>query len=369
MPGGQPKNPSKFTLNYDQIEARESDALSQECRGLVLQRVQGNCSSSEIVGETEILAFPFRRFFNYGQGAAAEVNFDDNNIKFFEKLDGTCCIVYFDSVLNEWCVATRSVPDADLPIDGFENTSFSSLFKKAFKQTSGLDFDTSFRGDKTYTYVFELCTPENQVVVYYPNYEVYLLGVRNKETHKELSSENYCSYLGVPCAPFYQIKTIAEMINFVSEVDPSKHEGLVVCDSGFNRVKVKSPGYLALNKLKDSIMKSPRAIIEVVLLEKEDDIMPMVAPHIQTSILEYKEKIRTYMKKLDEEFLSMYNEDRKTFALSVQALDSNMAYHMIRWTGKAKNAHDWIRQQKQKDGSYSNSFLDNIMYWIKKETK
>ena len=30
------KSGHKFSLNYDQIEARESDPLSQQCRGLIL---------------------------------------------------------------------------------------------------------------------------------------------------------------------------------------------------------------------------------------------------------------------------------------------------------------------------------------------
>jgi len=359
------KNPNKFTLNYDMLEAKDNDPVSQECRGLVLQRINGPANLNEIIGETKILAFPFRRFFNYGQGSAANIDFKDENLKYFEKLDGTNCIVYFDSVLNNWCVATRSVPDADLPIDGFDKT-FTELFKKAFKETSNHDF-SEFGGNKAYTYIFELCTPENQIVVYYPKYEIYLLGIRNIETTKEVSIDNYCSYSnwGVPCAPSYKLKTIEQMIQHVSDINPSEHEGLVVCDPAFNRIKVKSPGYLALNRLKDSIVKSPRAIIEVILLEKEDDVMPLVPEHMQKTILEYKDKIRCYMKKLDDEHKMLYNEDRKTFALAVQAVNSNMGYHMQRWAGKAKNTHDWLNQQKQKDGTYSNTTLDNVMSWVK----
>lgn len=359
------QNPNKFTLNYDQLEAIESDSISQECRGLVLERVGGQCCLDDIVGDTDILAYPFRRFFNYGQVSAANIDLNDKGLKFFEKLDGTLIILYHDSKLNSWCCATRSVPDADLPIDGFENTSFTKLFKKAYKEVTKEDFDKSFRGNPIYTYMFELCTPENQVVIYYQNYELYLLGVRNRETLKEASPENYFEYLGIPCAPSYKLGTIEEVINFVSNTDPLKHEGIVLCDSKFNRIKVKSPGYLALNKLKDSVIKSPRAIVEIVLLEKEDDVMPLVPEHIQNRIIEHKEKIRAYLKMLDEEYLILHNEDRKTFALAVQEKKSNMAYHMSRWMNRSKSAHDWIKQQKQKDGSFSNTTLDNVMSWIK----
>ena len=71
----------KIGLNYDQIEAKESDPLACECRGLVL------CESS-----FDVVAMPFRRFFNMEQvGVAAEI--DWQSAKFYDKLDGTCLIV------------------------------------------------------------------------------------------------------------------------------------------------------------------------------------------------------------------------------------------------------------------------------------
>ncbi len=35
------KSGHKFSLNYDQIEAKESDPLAQECRGLILSALDG----------------------------------------------------------------------------------------------------------------------------------------------------------------------------------------------------------------------------------------------------------------------------------------------------------------------------------------
>src|SRR5271170_4102940 len=74
------KSGHKFSLNYDQIEAKETDPLAQECRGLILAPVDGKPLYCEITsdgkhhyedigpGETTILAYPMKRFFNHGQG-------------------------------------------------------------------------------------------------------------------------------------------------------------------------------------------------------------------------------------------------------------------------------------------------------------
>src|SRR6516164_7074104 len=103
------KSGHKWSLNYDQIEAKESDPLSQETRGLILAAEDGKSFLSQAVmlngklsydhiipGKTKILAFPMKRFFNYGQGCAVNIDWSDPNLAVLEKLDGTLCIVYFD---------------------------------------------------------------------------------------------------------------------------------------------------------------------------------------------------------------------------------------------------------------------------------
>src|SRR5215472_2256731 len=82
------KSGYKFSLNYDQIEAKESDPLAQQCRGLILatpdgQPVVGQRTpdgkidrTGTVIGKTKILAYPMNRFFNYGQSAAASIDWN-----------------------------------------------------------------------------------------------------------------------------------------------------------------------------------------------------------------------------------------------------------------------------------------------------
>lgn len=350
------QNPLKLSLNYDQLEARDNDIIASECRGLVLecQRVP---QDGEVVGSTRILALPMHRFFNYGTVSAAPVKF--NNARFYEKLDGTCCILYWDRMLMRWCVATRSVPDADLPIDGFPDKTFTSLFWKAFAESGGsLEALDYARGNQTF--VFELCTPENQVVVHYPDYRVFLLAVRDIHTGMEDMPYPWSLQIGVDIAPFYSLSSVDDMIRFVNDRNPSQHEGVVVCDDKFNRVKVKNAAYMALSRVKAAAALSPRALLEILLAGKDDDVMPLLPPYLQKVLIDQHDSLRVLMHRMDAEYERLYDTDRKTFAMNVNAAGSHMGYMMHRWSGKCISFHDWIHVQS-KNGSWSNSFLDQIL--------
>lgn len=382
------KNLKKFSLNYDQIEARESDPVSQECRGLVLASDVPVASLDAVVGSTKVYARPMRRFFNHGQAAAADVNFDGHNTHFLEKLDGTLCIVYRDPDLREWCVATRSVPDADLAMDGYGDKTFSLLFWEAFRKTTNQRIPL-FR--ENLTFCFELCTPENQIVVRYDDYKVYLLAVVRDDGY-EYNPDKYATLFGVPMPQTYALSSVSELVDFVSGRDPKMYEGVVVCDrssSGFKRVKVKSAGYLALNKIKDNAMKSPRGLVELMLLDKLDDAMPLFPEHIQAKAVALQDNFREYLGSYlflydacvteADKFCSRSDDPkghRKAFALAVQARKQDkscgqsgsgmkfgawMGPMMDQYQGKSTGLVDWLRSKRQADGGWANGLLDQVL--------
>lgn len=355
-------NPFKFSLNYDQLEARDNDVISQECRGLVLECERVPVDDG-VVGSTRILALPMHRFFNYGTGSAAPIILDQ--ARFYEKLDGTCCILYWDRMLMRWCIATRSVPDADLPIDGYPDKTFSSLFWKAWKASGGdisaLDYA---RGNQTF--VFELCTPENQIVVRYPDYQVFLLAVRNVHNGVEDMPDGWAKQIGLEVAPHYKLSSVGDMMRFVNDRNPSQHEGIVICDDRFNRVKVKSASYMAMSRIRDAAGKSPRAILEVILSGKDDDVASMLPDYLLKVMDEQREQLKKLIHYMDDQYKALYDADRKTFALHIQSAGMwMMGAHMARYAGKCNSFHSWIMSQ-QKDGQWSSTFLDGLLDMMKR---
>lgn len=378
------KSGHKFSLNYDQLEAKEADPLAQECRGLVLSADDGRSFTSQAVqvngkdsyehvspGKTRILAFPMRRFFNHGQGSAAEIDWKDPKLAVLEKLDGTLCIVYHDLFTSQWCVATRSVPEADLLMDNGLFT-FRTLFEKAVFDTCGYGFVELAVGflDPHYTYCFELTTPYNRIVVNYATNGVTLLAVRGLVTLQELNFDHPIveKLVGVPKVGAYTYSSIEELVNWVSSLNPMEHEGVVVRDSKFNRIKVKNAAYVAYNKVRDALATSPRNIVELILQEKDDDVVSFLPEEIAKNLQSIKVKVLEVIKSHDEAYRLAKAEadkimpgDKKTFAILVTK-DKNLwsAPFFQMFDGKAMNMKDFIAKNR-KDGSWGNSFLDKFL--------
>lgn len=377
------KSGHKFSLNYDQIEAKESDPLAQECRGLILsltdgQHIVGVTDASGrtnrdhvILGPTKILAYPMKRFFNHGQGSAAEINWSDPNLAVLEKLDGTLCIVYWDNWTSKWCVATRSVPEADMLMDNGIYT-FRTLFEKAVTDTTGYEFDVFTRYlEKSYTYCFELTTPYNRIVVEYKNNGVTLLAVRGLCTLQELDFKHPVIDLlptSLPLVQAHTYTTVQELVDWVSTLNPMEHEGVVVRDGNFNRIKVKNAAYVAYNKVRDALATSPRNMVELILLEKDDDVVPMLPEEIVKNLQKIKVGLQAAIRRHDDAYhfakdaADMINPgDKKTFAILVtKNKDLWTAPFFNMFDGKSANMRDFIKKSC-KDGSWGNSFLDKML--------
>jgi hypothetical protein len=374
----------KFSLNYDQIECDNSNPLASQCRGLVLAPVgvdqNHTVDPEKVVGDTLVLSRPMDRFFNHGQIEAAPVNFEAHGTRFFEKLDGTMCALYWDQVANEWHVATRSVPEADLPIDGFdEKFTFRSLFEKAIEETAGSPFNdwlTYANLSAEITYVFELCTPANRVVVEQTAYKVWLIALRRSHTGEEFDIETPDGQVFVPVCPSYQLSSLKDMMDFVSDRDPTQYEGIVAVDAAYRRVKVKNAGYLAMSRAKDSAMRSPRALVELCLLGRLDDALPLLPDHICTRAYEIQAALRTFLinsERLYQDCLAAATSEdphtkRKQMALEVTARGAWMPYMMQRYSGKVSSFEEFMKQHiTPSTGEYSKTFLDSLLREIERK--
>jgi hypothetical protein len=379
------RNTKKMSLNYNQITCDPKDPRTKECRGLIL-RTDRVVDPSEIVGETKILAFPFRRFFNSDDPNADAIEW--TRAKYYNKLDGTLAIVYFDTDLRRFCVATRSVPDANVPFDE-EGQTYEDLFNRTWnKQMFGVGPSSLFLGEllnRGFTYMFELCTPENQHVVRQKDYSLTLLGFRNAEMI-ELPLTSFYSYhvhedhfmMTNPPAParnYGQIERIKlcptvktnsrEYQSWVENLGLDE-EGLVICDSNFNRIKCKSPAYRAAHRLKDKASSSSRNLLELILLQKDDDVRSVLAEDMIKKLDDMKQGLQELIFSQDLEFENAPKETRKEFAIHIQRGSLWMGPQMWRFANPTKSFLDWVESQK-KNGEFPDSFLDSVLLNIKKK--
>lgn len=380
----------KMSLNYHQYDAKHSDVLAQQCRGLILRTTDGSPIPEDKPFHTAILAFPFFRFFNLGADSAASVDFHNPNTVVQEKHDGSLAILYFDDVMGEWCVATRAAPNGNISLNGYNSTARSLFEKAVFFHTKMTFSDWTVRLDKSLTYMFELCTPMNHVVVRHTTYNLTLLGVRDRITSYEASPQNYATQLGIPVVGQFHFSNVDEMIEFAMGRDPTAYEGLIVCqpvDNGvFNRVKVKHPKYTELSRMRDTI-SSPRNVMAMILdsilgpqfpapRETLEDAWVVMPEEIQAHATRLKKGLSKVLTRFDEHYLELVQrvdaetsepkgsrEHRKVFARRAQEEVIWFEAAMAHYSEKCSSIQEFILQKKLEHESktWTPSFLDNFI--------
>lgn len=387
------KDGTKASFNYSQLNSKDSDKLACQCRGLILARKDGKSifefpeyvvkgdkrdSSNVIFGDSVVVSYGFDRFFNEGQGAAY-VDWQDKDIKVYEKLDGTCIFLYFYN--GKWHTATRSSPEADVPLEQVfaEDThTFSSLFKKCLFDTTNKTFDEyTSTLNKDNTYVFELTSPINRIVVKYNDYRVTLLAIKNKKTFEEYEIESSNNL--VPCVFSYKMNTLEQILGFVNSASPLDHEGIVVRDSKFNRVKIKNIQYVTYNRARDLYSKSNRGFVQMILFKIEDDVIPYLPDEIVNKVYEFKDKLSSFINYIESNYKKYVDEvnsypdsdrnKRKRFAELVQLNEEYQNPFFVMYSGKANSFEEYINKNKDKSGKFPDNFLDNLSEHVTKFNK
>jgi len=377
----------KFSLNYSQIEARDDDPLAKECRGLILawedpMNIPVDVLNSP-VGKTIVLAHPMDRFFNLGQGAAETVNLEDPWTQIQLKSDGTLGICYYDFFKQEWCLATRSVPDADIPLEvlGFEKVTFRGLFEKCLLEGFGYTWDkfTDFL-NKGCTYCFEIISPANRIVVKYDDFRLVLLTARNANGFEYLP-RGLSDETGIPLPKTFSFQSAVAIHEFLKDKSPLEIEGFVITnvigDSfNFKRVKIKSTAYVAYNRIKGQLdselrVSSYRGALALVLSGALDDVLPMLPEYQAKIIIDIKVKYLWFCRDVDALWLRIVNvlennppEDDKArmkmIALEVQKTQIWQAPIFAFARARAKNCNEFV-QSTMKNGEYPHNILDSII--------
>lgn len=329
-------NGNKVSLSYDKVFASNSNPIAKECRGLILRP-----------GSWDIVAFPFRRFFNHGEGEAADIHWE--SAAFETKMDGTLGIVYYDDELDSWCFATRSVSDASGNVNDSSMTfaQLADIAAQHHKATDIHDLMSRLPHDaRNRTFMFELTSKYNQIVCQYADTSLTLIGVRNIETFLEESPDAWADALGVPVPQRWEFANVNHLIQVIREWSPKTHEGVVVKDKNFDRIKVKAPQYLAAHHASDSVGASWRSCASVVVSGISDDllsILPQLAVDRVEAFRDVLAKVITHVENDVSELAHI--EDMKEYAgHATQKLWSGALFAVKR--GKSKSVREYVERSQ-----------------------
>lgn len=330
----KPLPDGRVLFKYNQIDTPMAEPIAQECRGLILNSKDN----------WNVVACPFFKFFNYGEGHAA--NLDWSSVSWFEKLDGSMISLYYFN--NQWHVSTSGTPDAKTQVHNEEGLTFEKLFWDTFNSLGWRKPE-----ETNYTFVFELTSPYNRIVVPYTKSDLHLLMVRNNETLKEVDVEWAAKTWEFKTPVRHSIKNLDDALAILETKNGLETEGFVVVDKNFNRIKIKNTKYVALAHIKDNF--SDRRVVELVRLGEDEEFLSYFPEYTHVF-----EKFKAKFNKIYQATEEVYNEIKdipvqKDFALKATKHEFSSALFCVR-NGKAGDFKEY----------YNSIPVDRLMQLLEK---
>lgn len=310
---------TRVSLTYDQSEADPLDDIASICRGIVIAS-DAPITEHGAIKSPRVVARPFKRFFNAGQYGASIA--DPRRARVQIKYDGTLIILYH--FCGVWHVATRSVPDADVP--RHDGKTYAQMFWRLWQ-----DRDTALL-DASKTYMFELVGPRNRHVVNHESDELILLGIINVSDGIESDPRPIADLIGVKHTyTDMTLESLDSLAESIKDADPSEREGFVVVEimnDSFNRVKVKCPRFCVANAAQQLLDRSPRTALQTITSDTFDDIVAstFLTDAVRSAVLDLQQRLKIWCKKAEEELqpIKALSSDRKQIAAAVKDMKNKL---------------------------------------------
>lgn len=296
-------------FNYG-IDCDFADPIVQEARGIIIDLETLN-----------VVCWPFRKFGNYNESYADKI--DWNTARVQDKIDGSIIKLWWNKTEGKWQFSTNGTINAETAL---ANQMTQETFLDVIKKSDNYNEIVLRLADlsKDHTFIFELVSPETQVVVKYPVSHLYHIGTRNNLSGREIDFD-----IGIEKPKEYCLKSLDDCLNVAYELNKSddgqvhnvEKEGFVVVDNNWNRIKIKSPDYLMLHRMSSNSNFSKERIVGmirdgVVSIPSICDDFPNYAHYFKfydfkISELEYQAKVFC---DLTDRIYEEYSHERKAVA-------------------------------------------------------
>lgn len=278
------------------------DPLVQHCRGIIF----------DATDDYKIVALPFSKFFNYGEGgihypaAGAEIE------QVWTKYDGSMFIIFHWK--GKWHGTTRGSLNSDIGVIG--------------QQILDSYIHSGLVMHPDYTYLAELIYKENQIVVNYgDDRKLVLLGVRHRRAGHVYQPDWIVDRFqgGLTIKPFevarrWSFATKEEMTAWLNQTKGTEFEGFVVHFSDGSIFKFKSEDYMRLHRIIAQF--TFKRVLEAVQQHQEEEIRKALPEEL---IPEFDKFYWTIDDKVDDIVATVSavvrkapKQSRKEFALYLQ---------------------------------------------------
>jgi hypothetical protein len=256
-----------------------------------------------------------------------------------EKADGSLIKLWHHN--GEWHVSSNGEIDArnarvnSALLISERQRNFYDLFMDAWART-GVEMSSL---DVNYTYLFELVSPHNRIVVKYHDTRIFHIGTRDNRTLSECDMN-----IGAVKPRTFPLRTLDECIASAKGLGCDR-EGYVVVDKRYNRVKIKSPLYVALNHLIQGTTTCSN-IVSIIQSGEQGEFLSYF-PEYSSVFNEITEKIESFVQRQEVLFAGIASgtyETRKELASIVTKTECPACLFSL-IDGKKHSAHDWLLSQ------------------------
>lgn len=278
-------------------------ALRRECRGIVFDTATG-----------ALVSRPYHKFFNVGEREDM-LNIDISTPHVvLEKLDGSM-IRPLPTIGGLRWGTKMGITDVALLAEEFcaDKPQYATFAAECVRQG--------------FTPIFEFGSRRSRVVVDFPEEVMVLLDIRNNETGlycSRLDIAMACHPFGIPVVDVVGFRgqpqhiensgPIQDMDKFLLGIRTREEgEGKVIAWANGHRAKIKSDHYVRIHRAKDMI-RSERRVLELILSEGLDDLIPILDGSDKVRILNYVDKFASEVSHRTGDLQSAYDRHRRMFA-------------------------------------------------------
>lgn len=310
-------------LSYDMIRSNFAYQIVREARGIIFK-----------VSTLTPVCVPFFKFFNVQQGHASEIDWSTARVS--EKVDGSIIKVWYD---DGWRISTNGTIDArnaslQTPVGDIQN--YYDLFMSAENMPS----DFFERMNENFTYIFEIVSPFNRVVVPYTKTMIYHLGARSNVSMREIDLP-----LGIDKPKSYRLSNLEECMQ-ATEAMPFNEEGFVVVDAKWNRVKIKSPAYVSAHHIKNNGVITYARVLDMIKQNGQDDFLS-VYPEYNPMFEAVLQPLTKFISVLESDWFYISGKEfdtRKDLAMAVRNTLCPSAIFSL-WDKKYNSVLEWMNAQ------------------------
>lgn len=319
-------------LNYHPTAAFRSankwQGIELVSRGLIIEK-----------GTGKLIAFPFIKFFNYGelQDDFSVSNEDIASIDYKE--DGSLGICFFYN--NNWHVVTHGSMDSE------QGKKATQMLRS--RDTSNFDINS--------TYMVEIIYPENRVVTNYGDKEdLIFLGKQSLSLEYTISTDaEKAVFSETTYKPFNNFLTeqsaVKSILEFCKNNKDYNFEGFVVTLKNGKRIKFKTDAYLAVHRVRFSIDKEHVKNLMLsgsnILLEFKESLPNEFFKEVDIIVDEINEYVLDNLK-IVEETLSHIKNTVIPFPESHSEI-GKMCHTYVNDTPKHLQASIWLGLKKSDD--------------------